>query len=114
MTTSRIWSLMIVLVTYLPWLVVAAAGAAAFFRNKTAARGPLLLQVAGSAGAFLLGVGRWLVLWGLYVGGAPYSLSDATGTIFTFLIFMAELVFAAGYAWEKFAKPRAVGALPVT
>jgi hypothetical protein len=30
------------------------------------------------------------------------------------LIFMAELVFAAGYAWEKFAKPRVVGALPVT
>lgn len=105
MPTTRIWSFMITFITYLPWLVVAAAGVAAFFRNRTAPRGPLLLQIVGSGGAFLLGVGRWGILLVLNMGGAPYNLWDATGTIFTFLIFMAELLFAGGYAWEKFARP---------
>jgi hypothetical protein len=114
MNSGRIWGFVIVLLTYLPWLVIAAAAAIAFFRNKSTPRPPLLLQILGAAGAFLLGVGRWGILLLLDLSNAPFGLYSGAGTVLTFLVFLAELVFAAGFAWEKLSRARATPAFPVT
>ncbi len=114
MSTRTLWNFAVVLLTYLPWLVVAAAGAAAFFRNKALPRGPLMVQIVGALGAFVIGVGQWLIMWLLVWGEAPLGIYDASGAVLTFLVFVAEMVFAGGYAWEKFSAARQSPAFPVT
>ena len=110
---TRVWVLITTTAWNLPWLIVAAIAAVALFRNKTAARAPLLVQLAGALGTFFVALLEWLVVWLLYLTEAPYRYTDDAYTIFSFLTFLTMLIFAVGYAWEKLGKRKEPPGFPV-
>ncbi|HVX84838.1 MAG TPA: hypothetical protein VH253_08490 [Phycisphaerae bacterium] len=109
---TRLWILITTIAWNLPWLIVAIVAAVAFLRHKHAPRVPLVIQIAGSLGTFLVALLRWLVVWLLYLAGAPYTYTDDAYTIFSFLAFLTMLIFAIGYAWEKLGKRKDLAGLP--
>ena len=71
--TTRLWHLITTVLWNLPWLIVAGVAVAAFFRDKTAPRVPLIIQIVGALGTFLVALVQWLVLWRLFLTDAPYT-----------------------------------------
>jgi hypothetical protein len=108
---SQLMAFFIAFWTYLPWVAIGLMAALAWRKRQESKA--LLMQALGAGGAFLFGMGHWLVIQVLIWMNAP-KLAAAASYIFAFLSFMALLIFAAGYCGERFAKrkPEQVVAVP--
>ena len=110
---GTLWSLLIAIWMYLPWVAIAMMAALALHRRKESQS--LLLQAAGASALFLLGVVHWLFNW-LFSSAA--SIRIGGDYVFGFLEFVALAAFALGYCVERFRRPRQnypveVSAMPV-
>jgi hypothetical protein len=112
---SIFWTLVVWVFNNLPWLVIALAAAMALSKRRKSL--PLMLQVLGAAGLFLLAAARWLVFWLLGLMGVSYDVLRVFIIIFNFLFVVLFLLFTAGYCWEKFRQwrepPASATAFPV-
>jgi hypothetical protein len=111
---TLIWQFLVTLGVSLPWLVIGVMAALALWRKRDSV--PLILQVMGAIGMFVLPFAQWLIadllLRALNAGS---GVIHPTNIIFKFLIFVALVIFALGYVLErwKLSKPAQVTATRV-
>jgi hypothetical protein len=114
MRMTTFWSFVTVSYTNLPWLIIAAAAAFAFFKGRKNA--PLILQTLGALALFAIAYLRWIVMWLLNNSSSiTISAYSLIFTLFNGLFIIAILLFTTGYCWEKFAAAtgKTVPAVPV-
>jgi hypothetical protein len=101
---NSLWNFFVWIFTHIPWLFIALAAAMVLAKRRKSL--PILLQTIGAMGMFLIAGARWLVLWLLQLSGANIDIWRGAYAIFSFLTIVAFLIFAAGFAWEKFQQWR--------
>jgi len=96
----------------LPWAMITVVGVWAFAHKKSKL---LAVQTLGAGAYFLLLPLHWALMWLLVRVDAPSAVTYSADVVVRFLEWLALVVFAAGFCWEKWKayKNEKVAAFPV-